>query len=146
MKILCIEDQKEKYKQIQTVVATMEIDMTWKDNCQYGLMELRENKYDIVLLDMSMPICSEDENETFDSYAGMSVLREIKRKRYNVKVIVITGFSDFEKGYKVITLGELDHEIRDKYSNIYVGYIKYDSTSVEWQEKLKGMIQNIERG
>lgn len=144
MKILCMEDQIEKYKQIEAVIDKIDAEITWKKNCQYGLMELRNKKYDVVLLDMSMPIC-DDENvtENFDSYAGMAVLREIKRKNYDLKVIVITGFSDFEKGSKLITLSELDSEIRKKYDNVYVGYVKYDSTSVEWQEKLKEKLRTI---
>jgi len=139
-----MEDQIEKYKRIEAAIEDINAEITWKKNCQHGLMELRNNKYDIVLLDMSMPI-SENENikENFDSYAGMAVLREIKRRNYELKVIVITGFSDFEKGSKLITLSELDSEIQEKYGKVYVGFVKYDSTSVEWQEKLKEMLQKI---
>lgn len=143
MKILCIEDQEEKYRQIREVLVDMFDDIDWENNCQNGLMKLRTEHYDVVLLDMSMPICDDSEEETFDSYAGMYVLKEIRRRKYLTKVIVITGFSDFEQGKKVITLSELDAEILDKYKSIYLGYVKYDSTTIEWQEKLVELISKV---
>lgn len=143
MKILCIEDQKEKYEQIRCVIQPIYNDITWENNCQNGLMKMIHQQYDVVLLDMSMPICNDDEQETFDSYAGMYVLKEIKRRKYITKIIVITGFSDFEQGEKLITLSELDSEISEKYNSIYLGYVKYDSTSIEWQEKLLGLLEKV---
>ncbi len=90
---------------------------------------------------MSMPLSGTDyKKESFDSFAGLSVLREIKRKRYKIKVIVITGFNDFEKGEKIITLKELEKDIVQKYSDYYIGYIQYDSTSVEWQRNLMQLL------
>ena len=80
---------------------------------------------------------------SFDSYAGMYVLGEIKRRKYPTKIIVITGFSDFEQGDKVITLSELNNEIHKKYESIYLGYIKYDSTTIEWQEKLMNLLSAV---
>lgn len=140
MKILVMEDQEEKYKQIENVIK-MGNSLKWEKNCQLGLMELRQNKYELLLLDMSMPISDEEKiKDNFDSYAGMSVLREIKRRKYDLKVVVITGFNDFEKGNELITLSELDKKIKENYNNIYLGYVKYDSTSVEWQDKLQQML------
>lgn len=140
MRILCIEDQEEKFKQIREATQKECMAVDWECNCQNGLMKLRSQQFDVVLLDMSMPICDDSEQETFDSYAGMYVLKEIKRRKYATKVIVITGFSDFEQGKKVITLSELDKEISEKYGSMYLGFVKYDSTTIEWQEKLIALI------
>lgn len=137
MNILCIEDQENKYHHISEVLNKYNINLIWKRNCQTGLMELLMNKYEYLLLDMSMPICeNEYGKDNFDSYAGLWVLLEIKRKKYDIKVIIITGFSDFERGEKVITLRELENEIIEKYAKNYIGHVKYDSTSVEWQDGL----------
>ena len=137
MKILCIEDYEEKYTHIETVLSDITSNIVWRKSYQEGLSELKANTYDILLLDMSMPICEFESNtDNFDNYAGMTIMREIKRKRYKIKVIIITGFSDFEKGSGTITLNELEQEIKEKYSDIFLECIKYDSTSVEWQERL----------
>lgn len=138
MKILCMEDQEEKYRQIDTVLRQNNIiQVVWEKNCQKGLMRLLGEEFDFLLLDMSMPLSDIDyKKESFDNFAGLSVLQEIKRKRYKVKVIVITGFNDFEKENRIVTLTELEREIKEKYENYYVGHIKYDSTSVEWQRNL----------
>lgn len=141
MKILCMEDQEAKYKHIREVLEKYKVELIWRKSSQTGLMELLTNEYDIVLLDMSMPISeNEPRKENFDNYAGMSVLREIKRKKYFLKVIVVTGFDDFQKGNEVITLNELENEIKEKYENFYLGCVKYDSASVEWQDNLIEML------
>lgn len=138
MKILCMEDQEDKYQHIYSVLMRNGItQIFWEKNCQNGLMRLLKKDIDYLLLDMSMPLSDIDyKKECFDSFAGLSVLQEIKRKRYNIKVIIVTGFNDFERGKKIITLTELEKEIKEKYKECYAGYIKYDSTSIEWQGKL----------
>lgn len=142
IKILCMEDQEAKYKNIEKLLNDYSVKLVWKKSCQTGLVELLHNKYDFLLLDMSMPICEDESGkENFNNYAGMTVLREIRRKRYDLKVIVITGFSDFEKGQKIITLDELEKDILDKYKKYYVGHIKYDTSSIEWQNKLIKMLK-----
>lgn len=138
MNILCIEDLKDKFDHIKDVLSKKKCNVVWKKNYQEGLMELRNSSFDFLLLDMSMPICENElSKDNFDNFAGMSILREIKRKKYSVKVVIVTGFNDFEKGNNLITIKELEEEILEKYSQYYLGYIKYDSASVEWQEKLK---------
>ncbi len=142
MRILCMEDQEAKYKHIKEVLEKYNIELNWKKTYQSGLIELLNNAFDIVLLDMSMPISeNESSKDNFDNYAGMSVLREIKRKRYSVMVIIVTGFADFQKGNEVITLHELLNEIEEKYENFFLGCIKYDSTSIEWQNKLLELLR-----
>lgn len=138
MKILCMEDQEDKYQHIDAVLKQNRITQVfWEKNCQNGLMRLLENDFDYLLLDMSMPLSDIDyKKESFDSFAGLSVLQEIKRKKYNIKVVIVTGFNDFERGKKIITLAELESEIEQKYKDYYVGHIKYDSTSIEWQRNL----------
>jgi DNA-binding response OmpR family regulator len=132
-----MEDQEDKYKHIKSVLEQYHMELIWKTTCQSGLMALLDNNINILLLDMSMPISeNEPSKDNFDNYAGMSVMREIKRKKYDLKVIVITGFDDFQKGNDIITLTELDNEIKVKYNAYYLGCVRYDSTSIEWQEKL----------
>lgn len=138
MKILCMEDQEDKYQHIESVLRQNGIrQIFWEKNCQSGLMRLLKDDFDYLLLDMSMPLSDVDyKKESFDSFAGLSVLQEIKRKKYNIKVVIVTGFNDFERGKKIITMDELESEIEQKYKEYYVGHIKYDSTSVEWQRNL----------
>ncbi len=141
MKILCVEDLYDKFKHIQRALIGCEVEITWKANCQDGIIELKNNTYDYLLLDMSMPICDDSKiKDNFDAFAGMLILREIKRKKYQIKVIVITGFDDFERQEEILTLDELIDKIKVKYADYYVGVVKYDSASMEWQDNLKGYL------
>ncbi len=138
MKILCIEDIQEKFEHIKTTLNETNIDVIWKTNLEDGLFELRSMMYSYLLLDMSMPICKDSNaKDNFYAFAGMSILEEIKRKKYPIKVIIITGFDDFEHGNEIITLDELIGRIQNEYSEYYIGMLKYDSASVEWQDNLK---------
>ena len=112
-----MEDQEDKYLHIETVLKENGITrIVWEKNCQNGLMRLMQDKFDFLLLDMSMPLSDVNyKKESFDSFAGMSVLREIKRKKYDIKVVIVTGFNDFEREKKIITLDELEKEIKQKY-------------------------------
>lgn len=142
MNILCIEDLKDKFDHIKDVLNKEKYNVVWKKNYQEGLIELKNKSFDFLLLDMSMPICeNEFSKDNFDNFAGMSILREIKRKKYDIKVVVVTGFDDFERGSNLITMKQLEEEILEKYSQYYLGYIKYDSASVEWQDKLKLLLK-----
>lgn len=146
MNVLCIEDQEDKYRQIESVLHQSKYisSIEWTKNCREGLISLVRNKYDLILLDMSMPLSDiEYRKECFDSFAGLSILQEIKRKRYALRVILVTGFSDFEREDRIITLDEIEDEIMEKYSEIYQGHIKYDSTSVKWQEDLLKMVIGV---
>ena len=139
-----MEDQEDKYNHIKDILNKYDINLVWKKSCQAGLMELLNNVYHILLLDMSMPISeNEPSKENFNNYAGMSVLREIKRKKYTIKVIIVTGFNDFQKGNEIITLNELESEIKEKYQKFYLGSVRYDSTSIEWQNKLLELLNLI---
>lgn len=142
MRILCMEDQEDKFCHIKEVLKKYNVYLNWKKTHQAGLMELRQNTYNYLLLDMSMPICEDEvSKDNFNSFAGKAVLKEIKRKKYALKVIIVTGFSDFEKGKELITLKELVEEIRMEYAAYYIGYVKYDSTSIEWQDRLIKLLQ-----
>jgi len=137
-----MEDQEDKFCHIETLLKKYDVTIEWKKTHQTGLMELREKTYDYLLLDMSMPICEDEiSKDNFDSFAGKAVLKEIKRRRYLLKVIIITGFNDFIKGKELITLKELINEIQAEYAEYYIGYVKYDSTSIEWKKRLSELLQ-----
>ena len=144
MTLLCIEDVQDKYEHIKKVLDDIGVKVVLKTNYQDGIVELSRNKYPYLLLDMSMPICGDtSRKDNFDVFAGMMILREIKRKKYKIKVIIITGFDDFEHGNEIMTLDELVSTIRRKYAAFFAGVLKYDSASVEWQENLKNYLSEV---
>ena len=143
MKVLCIEDQPEKLQNIKALLDEFNFEkVEIASNYQDGMFDLWIESYNILLLDMSLPIAKKNyHKDSFNSFAGLSVFREIKRRNLEIKVIVITGFRDFEQGTRIITYEELEKDIINKYDAYYVGYVQYDSTSMEWQVKLKEILR-----
>jgi len=148
VRILCIEDQIQKRGHIIEALienGINEQDIDCDSNYQEALMQLHTDDYDIVLLDISLPIAiSSYRKDTFNSFAGIAVLREIKRKGIPVKVIIISGFKDFNRGGNRIKLEELvNEEIIPEFEKYFCGYIHYDSTSIEWQKSLSNLLKDI---
>ena len=105
MKVLCIEDQPEKLQNIKALLDEFNFEkVEIASNYQDGMFDLWIESYNILLLDMSLPIAKKNyHKDSFNSFAGLSVFREIKRRNLEIKVIVITGFRDFEQGTRIIT-------------------------------------------
>ena len=147
MNVLFIEDESVKQNDIlkflkqELYLENIEI----ANSLMGGLLALKNNKYNLVLLDMSLPlydINGEDEEiNEFEAFGGIEILDEIERKELNIKVIVITAFDVIEDDTKKMRLEQLDEEMRNSYSNYYIGCIYYDQSSLEWKSELKKYLE-----
>lgn len=142
MNILCIEDNKEKYDEIckQTKSIREDIILDWASYGNEGLFKLEQKKYDLVILDMSLPINSV--NERKDMLYGESILDEIKRSRKDVKVVVVTGFDQFEYKDERLTFSQLYERLKNKFSKYLLDMVYYDQSSIEWTLVLKKVLSD----
>lgn len=139
MKILVVEDEENKAKHIlaflNELVNANEVDIA--KSYMSALMMLKKNKYDFVILDMSLPL--NDNNyvqEDFNTFAGLEILDELKRKQRLERVIVFTAFDILGENEKRISLSELDESMKMKYSENYIGCVHYNALSLEWQSEI----------
>lgn len=142
MKILCIEDNEEKYDEIykQAKKIREDIIFDWASYGNEGLFKLEQKKYDLVILDMSLPINSV--NERKDMLYGESILDEIKRSRKDVKVVVVTGFDQFEYKDERLTFSQLYERLKNKFSKYLLDMVYYDQSSIEWTLVLKKVLSD----
>ena len=101
--------------------------------------------FDFVLLDMSLPtfnITQEEDGYQVDPYSGRNILAEMKRKNVQVKTAVITMYETIGEGDDLITLDELDRELRQEYPGIYCTAIYYNSSEVNWKESLRLLLES----
>lgn len=147
MKILFIEDeivkQNDILKYLKEELSQKEVKVA--HSLMGGMLALRNCEYEMVLLDMSLPLYDlngEDEGiNEFEAFGGIEILDEIERKELYVKVLVITAFDVIEDDTKKIHLGQLDQQMKENYSNIYLGCIHYDQSSLEWKSELKKYVK-----
>ncbi len=146
MKVLCIEDNSEKFenisRQIKFSVPDAEIENAESGN--EGLRRLFLNKYDLLILDMSLPIDSFSTRK--DMLYGEAILREIKRRKKEIKVIVITGFDQFETKNERLTFDELYSRLKDKYKSYLMAMIYYDQSSIEWSNTIRENLKEFQKG
>lgn len=138
MKILIVDDDDFKVNNIKEILnevnASFIIDVEKSLNC--GLRRIRKDTFDIILLDMSMPTFSITDSQNFDSYGGKTFLKEMKRKKIEIPVIVITQYDIFGEGNSQKTAEDLDEEFKKSFSN-YKGMVKYSSIQNDWKTHLK---------
>jgi DNA-binding NarL/FixJ family response regulator len=140
--ILLIEDDHKKMDDIKSFVESKFPDMqlTIKQSYQSGLRTIIQDKFDLLLLDMSLPTWKSIELEdmgSFEKFGGVNIMKEMQRRKIIVKTILITMFDDFGEGDSSITLPQIDEYLRSDFSNFYLGYIFYNSRSTDWTEKLR---------
>ena len=147
MKILFIEDeivkQNDILKYLNEELSQNAVEVV--HSLMGGMLALRKCEFEMVLLDMSLPLYDlngEDEGiNEFEAFGGIEILDEIERKELSVKVLVITAFDAIEDDTKKIHLEQLDQQMKENYSNIYLGCIHYDQSSLEWKSELKKYVK-----
>lgn len=142
MKILLVEDDEEKRDEI---IELLEINLfpipeiISKMSFQSGKIALREEQFDLVLLDMDIPTYDISSNETGgrkQAFGGRMLLSEMIRRGIKTKVIVVTQFDYFENSIDGLNIKELDKQLKDSFSNIYYGYVQMIGGSIDWKDKL----------
>ena len=117
-KVMIADDHsliREGIKQLLEFDGTIEV-MTEASNGVECLEKLEDIHPDVLLLDVNMP----EKN-------GLEVLEEIKRKNYNVKVLILTVHNELEYLLKAIDIG-VD------------GYILKDSESAELKKAIQAVL------
>lgn len=146
MKILLIEDDLNKMRRIAAEIQGFRNDILVSEARSYrsGMQHLMSDKFDFVLVDMSLPtfdITRDEDGFQIDPFSGRTILAEMDRKGINTKTLVITMFETFGEDKDLMTLAELDRELREQYPQIYVGAIYYNSAEVNWKDGLKKVLQ-----
>lgn len=79
-KILIIDDEKEMCDEMSEMLADKGYHVTIELNSIQGKSLLEKHKYDILLLDIKM-----------SGLSGLDILKDIRKKNINIKVIILTG-------------------------------------------------------
>lgn len=148
MKILYIEDEVIKYTNvIELLNKEFEgLNITLRKSLTSGLLEVTNNKFDLVLLDMSLPLQDSDSNNDyemdFEIFGGIDFLEELKRKKISINVIVITAFDVLGESSNLKNLNQIDNELKKNFMN-YIDCVHYNVSTVEWSKKLVELIKKV---
>ena len=97
-KVLVIDDEKVVLESVNKILTDEGYDVTTNLSGRDGLTEALHADYDIVLTDIRMP-----------DIGGMKVLRDIKRSKPSLPVIMITGYASVQSSVQAMKLGAADY-------------------------------------
>ncbi|KUJ51737.1 response regulator [Chryseobacterium sp. JAH] len=142
--ILFIEDNKTKFENISEFILKEfdYVNIVQRDSFSSGLREIISNKYDLLLLDMSLPV--RDEIHSANNYmqlGGHKILNELKRKKIHITTILITMYSEFSTGIDVVGIEEIDMILKQQFKEIYIDYVYYSSHREDWKNKLINLLK-----
>jgi CheY-like chemotaxis protein len=146
MNLLIIDDDKPKLDEIIKFVSeNYAFDkIVEKGSYQSGLKEIMTNNPDLVLLDMNMRTYDPSEIDPTGGrprhFAGLDILKQVKRKNINVKVIVVTQFPIFGGGKDEKTLDELTNTLSTEFADLFIGTVFYKYSENSWMKSLKQYI------
>lgn len=110
-----------------------------KRSYQSGLKSALLDRPTLMLLDMTMPTFDVEGKEGGRErrYAGVHILRQLRRKRSAVEAIIITQFESFGEGDTLQTLDELRKQLLEEFGDgHYLGTVYYQAAGSEWRDAL----------
>jgi len=97
-KVLVIDDEKVVLDSVAKILTDEGYDVDANVSGREGLNQALEEQYDIVLTDIRMP-----------DIGGMRVLRDIKRTKPSLPVVMITGYASVKSSVQAMKLGAADY-------------------------------------
>jgi len=96
LKVLVIDDEAIVLQSVRRVLADFEVDLA--ESSRQGLEWGMNRDYDLVLTDIRMP-----------EIGGMRILRDIKRVKPSLPVVIFTGYATVQSAVQAMKLGAADY-------------------------------------
>jgi DNA-binding NtrC family response regulator len=96
-KILLVDDEKDFLEVMRERLETRGYSVATAISAAEALQKIKTDFFDAVILDLQMP-----------GMDGLEALQQMKAKRPELQVILLTGHASVEKGVEAIKLGAMD--------------------------------------
>jgi CheY-like chemotaxis protein len=144
-RVLVIDDDPNKIRQLTDCVKELFpcADVVECRSYQSGLKAGLQQRPDIIILDMTMPTFDVGGKETGGRerrYAGLQILRQLKRKSAEIYTVVVTQFEQFGEGDQCVTLVELEKDLAGEFNDYFLGAVYYQAADSRWRDELKKLL------
>lgn len=138
MKILLVEDSKDKMNIIKDVLVSKSIDVTVEESVRGAIDRIDSTEaFDLIILDMSLPLfdITDDvpDGGEAESFGGYEIIEQMNFLHIFTPVVVITHYRNFQGG---TTYEALEVQLKSSYPEIVNGMIYYDHPSTTWKHEL----------
>lgn len=96
--ILVVDDELPVCKSISSSLTTEQYTVDMALSAEEALRKEEETRYDVIITDLMMP-----------GLSGMDLLKRLKEKRSDIRVIMITGYPSIKSAVLSIKLGAFDY-------------------------------------
>lgn len=147
MRVIIVEDDQNKAHQIVLYITSLfpNSEIIERQSYQRGLKEILSNDFDLVILDMSIPIFDvipEERNNSPEAFAGRDILRQMYRHKIESPVVVVSQFETFGDPSNSTSLQVISKDLSNKYTN-YLGHVYYNAAIDDWKRNLENLIGKI---
>ncbi|WP_046174832.1 response regulator [Domibacillus indicus] len=148
MLILIVEDDINKIAKIESFLKSEFINIQIEKANSYnsGLRKILFNKYDLVLLDMTMPNFDKTSSSSggkLVQFAGKEILSQMKRKKIFIPVIMITQYASFGENDTLKSFDEMLKELREEFSTTLLDMIYYEAGKSDWEIEIKKLLEDF---
>ncbi|MFQ5335854.1 MAG: response regulator, partial [Flavobacteriales bacterium] len=138
-KVLVVDDDRMITELLFTYLPQFNFEVTAYTDSQKALEAIRENRYDVVLTDLVMPVVS-----------GMEIVKAVSETDYDTQIIIATGFATAESAIKAVRYGVYDYirkpftpsEIRIVLSRA-VEKLRIMRDNIRLQTRIEKMLSNM---
>ena len=146
MNVLIVEDNHNKLKQIKEFVKEICVEVSVHDALSYtaGLRRIYDENWDLLLLDMSLPVYDMSQQETGGdkkSIAGKEIMKRMIHRKIYIPTIVITQFDTF--GENEVSIKSLNDEFKVELDKIWKGTVNYEDSTNKWKIELKQLLEKV---
>lgn len=143
MKILLVEDDGYKSTAIKQWIETTYDDMdvtlavSYKDGCIAAL----DDKYDLLILDMSLPARTQSIGASKDTIVngGELIIRELLDEDVYFYAVILTQYETFNGE----TIEAIEDRLHQMCGDKFAGCISYNSQDDSWKNNLKMVMDNV---
>jgi len=127
IRLLVVDDEADFRETMVNRLSKRNIDVSGAENGEQALKLIEKFIYDVVILDIRMP-----------GIDGITALREIKRIKPLIEVILLTGHGSVESGIEGMKLGAFDYILKPPKIDIILEKIQqaYEKKAVH-DEKIR---------
>jgi DNA-binding NtrC family response regulator len=101
IRVLIVDDEEQFVQQLAERLRLREYDVTTALNGEQALKTIKKYNFDVVILDVAMP-----------GIDGIETLREMKKIKPLIEVIMLTGHATVESAIEGMKLGAFDYLLK----------------------------------
>ncbi|PZE21076.1 response regulator [Paenibacillus xerothermodurans] len=127
MKLILIEDEPEALLGMRKAVESIDLEFALytSNNGEEALSVILDQRPDLIVTDIMLPYIT-----------GLEIVEQVTSQEYQPKVIVVSGYNDFEYARRSIQVGAMDYLLKPFGTDDFTGKIRRAIESIQQENML----------